>query len=162
MNIRPIILSVATAAVIAFAGCSKPAPAGPPTVHYGRDACAECGMIISDERFAAATVATVNGERRELLFDDPGEQLQYQRAHPEAKVTAAYVHDFSTKRWTDAATARYLKSDGIDTPMGTGFVAFATEGDALAARTRHGGQVLTATAAADAADAPRPASARAD
>ena len=162
MNIRPLILTVATVAFSIFTGCNKPAPAGPPTIHYGRDACAECGMIISDERFAAAPLATHDGEPRALLFDDPGEQLRYHHAHPQAKISAAYVHDFTTKQWTDAATAHYLKSDTIDTPMGTGLVAFATQASALVAQTQHGGQLLTPTTAADAATTPRPASARAD
>ncbi|MEZ4563452.1 MAG: hypothetical protein R2853_12005 [Thermomicrobiales bacterium] len=42
----------------------------PPKISYDRDTCTRCGMIISDERFAAALVAPDGSVQ---LFDDVGE-----------------------------------------------------------------------------------------
>ena len=50
------VLVATVTLVMAAAGCSSSDPTAPPTVYYGQDVCVMCGMIISDERFAAAMI----------------------------------------------------------------------------------------------------------
>ena len=70
MNAGKRMLAVGGLLVLLTA-CGQDAPAGPPTVRYGQDPCAGCGMIISDDRFAAAWVDPA-GEAAPRLFDDGG------------------------------------------------------------------------------------------
>src|SRR5690606_1291959 len=67
---RPIRLAFAAAGALALLGCRAADPDAPPSIAYGESPCAECGMIISDDRFGVATV--VEGPRgpETLLFDD--------------------------------------------------------------------------------------------
>ena len=127
--------------VCVLGGCKPPPTDGPPQVRYGQDSCIHCGMIISDERFAAATVATVDGASRHLLFDDIGDMLAYERKHPEIQVQRRYVHDHATREWLNAAAAIYLKADGLHTPMGSGIAAFATREAAEKLSTDNPGEI---------------------
>ncbi len=130
-----------------------PAP-GPPTLHLARDTCAECGMIINEARFAAALTldpnatpnatpntsanSTANISSDHLVFDDIGDMLAYERAHPDLPILARYVHDYDSKPtadWLDAQSATFLISDTIKTPMASGIIAFADPTRAQAAAT---------------------------
>ena len=115
--------------------------AQPPEINYGRDTCVRCGMIISDERYAAALVAPDGSVR---LFDDAGELL-LSVAEEATEGQRAWVHDRVGTQWIDAATASYTRGAPETTPMGTGYVAFAKREDAVAyAATPDGeGQVWT-------------------
>ena len=121
LQVLPIVM------LVLIAGCSQRAADGPPLVRYGTDECADCGMILSDERFAAALRVITNGESRDLLFDDIGDMLEYERANPTAQVSRRFVHDFDTRQWIDPAAAHFIKSDELHTPMGSGIAAFADE-----------------------------------
>jgi copper chaperone NosL len=110
-----------------IAGCSQRPADGPPVVRYGTDECADCGMILSDERFAAALRVMTNGESHDLLFDDIGDMLEYERANPTAHVSRRFVHDFDTRQWIDPAAAHFIKSEEFHSPMGSGIAAFADE-----------------------------------
>ncbi|MCA9877724.1 MAG: nitrous oxide reductase accessory protein NosL [Thermomicrobiales bacterium] len=115
--------------------------AQPPEITYGRDTCVRCGMIISDERFAAALVAPDGSVR---LFDDAGEMLT--TVTEEAlEGQRAWVHDRHGAQWIDATTATYALGAPETTPMGTGYVAFARREDAetFAAQPDSLGQVWT-------------------
>lgn len=106
-----------------------------PEIRYGEDVCADCNMIISDPRFAAAYAHELSpGRYQSALFDDIADMLIYADKHPEHKVAAWYVHDYETKEWTDATLASYVVSEQFETPMASGFVAFARHdrGDAMA------------------------------
>lgn len=99
----------------------------PPDIRYGEDVCAECNMIISDPRFATAYAYEVGpGRYQTVQFDDIGDMLVYADKHPEHKVVAWYVHDYESKEWTDATTARYVVSSQVETPMASGIVSFAS------------------------------------
>ena len=65
---------------IAVAACGETSEAsGPPDIQYGRDICVQCGMIINEEKFAAAY--TLN-DGTEKSFDDVG-GLVLQPTQPE-------------------------------------------------------------------------------
>lgn len=125
-------------------GCSRTATDAPPVVHYGRDECAGCGMIVSDERYACALRVTIDGETRDLIFDDIGDMLDYQREKGGAmQVARCYVHDFESKRWIDGSTAAFVKSDDVHSPMGSGIVAASDRTAAESLQAKLGGKVLS-------------------
>lgn len=116
----------------------------PPDIRYGEDVCAECNMIISDPRFAAAYAIEISaGRYQQLAFDDIGDMLLYATKHPEQKIVGSYVHDYQTEEWLDAADAHFVISSAIATPMGHGIAAFATEENAQAFALETRGEMLT-------------------
>jgi copper chaperone NosL len=137
MNRRLLIVVVA-ALCAAMSSCQRRVAQGPPEIRLGRDECAECGMMIADDRFAGALLVDGAGERRALVFDDIGCMLDYERRHaPEVAVTGRFVRDGATRAWVGAEGATYLCADRdrLATPMGSGIAAF---GDARGASERRG------------------------
>lgn len=132
--------SVMAVAAIVSAGCgARPSGPQPPDIAFGRDVCEQCGMIISEARFACATVLDDGSSHK---FDDIGEMVMYHFDHPDQQVTAYFVHDYNTEAWTRAEPAFYVQSDNIKTPMGHGLAAFAAKTDAEAYATKAGGKVF--------------------
>lgn len=124
-----------------LAGC-QPQPEGPqpPEIRYGQDSCSACGMVIDEARFAAATLL-VSGEY--LKFDDAGEMLSYHMNHPEDQVAAWFVHDYPTEKWIRGEQAFFVKSDELQTPMGSGIATFAERAAAEAFAAERNGTVYT-------------------
>ena len=120
-------------------GSAANAEPAPPTIHYGEDICVFCGMIISEERHAAAFV-TQDGHGH--IFDDIGDMIQ---AHPESEeeVLALFVHDYEDKAWIRAETAHYVLSDQVTTSMASGLIALASSQQAETLAAKLQGQVLT-------------------
>ena len=135
----PLLIGLAAVLVL---GCWRSETQGPPPVRYGQDECIHCGMIITDERHAAALRAVVDGQTRDLLFDDIGDMIDYERDNPSVKSVVRYVHDFQTRQWIDVAQAKFVRDEKVHTPMGSGILAFADETKARA----HGAQILAWTA----------------
>jgi copper chaperone NosL len=134
------VLAIAAAFLIVGCGSSHDNNA-PPKIAYGRDECAHCGMIINDDRHAAALRATVDGRSQDLLFDDIGDMVAYEREHADRlKVTRRFVHDYETREWRDADAAYYLRSERVHTPMGSGIVALADAAAAARRQQADGGQ----------------------
>jgi copper chaperone NosL len=126
---------------LALTACRPAADAEPtpPTVHYGEDICEFCGMIVSEERHAAAYV-TEDGHGHS--FDDIGDMVQAHLATQEA-VVALFVHDYQDEAWIRAETAHYVQSDTLTTPMASGLAAFASSEEAQALAAELQGQVLS-------------------
>jgi len=122
----------------ACADAAKAEPT-PPLIHYGEDMCEFCGMIISDERYAAGYVTR---EGQERIFDDLGGMFQTHLQRQE-DVAAFFVQDYDETAWIRAETAHYVLSDDLPTPMLSGLIACdsSEKAEALAAEWR--GQVLT-------------------
>lgn len=116
---------LALASALAFSACAR-SSGGPPSIRYGRDACARCGMIVSEERFASGYVG-VDGET--VAFDDLGELLAAVSENP-ALAAKSYVHDARDGRWLRASEAVFAKLSGLATPMGSGYAAFSSEAEA--------------------------------
>lgn len=132
------------AAAAALAGCSDVDASLPPDVTYGVSVCADCGMIISDERYATALVIEDERGRPEaLLFDDAGDQIIYERENKTGKVLARWVHDQQTNAWLPAESAWYIRAKSLPTPMASGIAAFAQKADAERMASELGGVVLT-------------------
>lgn len=114
----------------------------PPEIAYGRDVCDACGMIIDEARFAASYV-TITGEVRR--FESIEDMLSYHEAHQE-KVHLFWVHNYESEEWVRADGAFFVQSEMLQTPMGGGLIAAATEAQAQALALTWHGDVLTFTA----------------
>ncbi len=135
---------VAVVALVAGQSACEQQPAdGPPQLRLGRDECAECGMSIVEARSAAATIAIIDGQRSELLWDDIGCMLDWERERPDTPVTARYVRDFDTEAWVNAQAAHFVMSPKIKTPMASGLVAYTSADAAKACHAAHGGALLS-------------------
>lgn len=136
---------LAGAVVLFFSACVR-SVGDLPTIRYGRDACARCGMIISEEHFASGYVGS-GGET--VAFDDLGEFLAFVSMRP-ALAAKSYVHDAQDGRWLRASQAVFVQLPGLATPMGSGYAAFSNEDGAKAFSHRLGvvARVLTLNEAA--------------
>lgn len=133
-----VTAAAAAAAPAVWAVLGRPAPAvGPPAIRYGRDRCDACGMIISDPRYAAAARHGPVAYR----YDDIGCLVGHSGTALAARRATGYVHDAESHDWLEAASAAFVRSPAISTPMGFGLAAYRTP---EAARRAHAGlAVLT-------------------
>jgi copper chaperone NosL len=135
---RPAMLraGVLSALVLLLASCAK----GPEAVHWGVEECAHCQMSIGDERYAGQVV-----DRRGMTYKfDALECMAAFMAGgelPAAGVHSVWVAD-GRDGWTPAAEASFLHSDGIRSPMGGGYAAYATVEAARAMHAEVGGELL--------------------
>lgn len=137
--------SLVLAALALLASCRSPSPGDPPAISFGRDACARCGMIVSEARFASGYV---DSSGQTVAFDDVGELLA-QGAEDPALAAAAFVTDSEEGGWLRAEAAFYVRAPSLATPMGSGVAAFKDRSRAEAfARRRGGAPVLDWRAAA--------------
>ena len=104
------------------AGCPTHRADQPPQIRYGDEPCASCGMLISEERFAAAMTAADQTQ----AFDDLGCLLRA-RARGSGAAARIWVHDETSGQWLDAQRAWFVHSREVLTPMGSGLVAFSTK-----------------------------------
>lgn len=132
---RTLLLGAAT---IVLSGCGNDKPgSGPPEITYGKAVCARCGMIISEERYAAG----LSGEPPQL-FDDTGE-LVVTVQEQGLSGRKVWVHDYDTKAWIDGTTASYAMLPDRRTPMGTGVIAFKERQAAEEFAAQNAGHVMT-------------------
>ena len=125
---------------IFLAGCvGQSAEVKPPEIVYNEDICEACGMLISEARFASATV-DVDGTPHK--FDDIGDLVDYYASHSAAQVKAYFVHDYTSQQWIRAETATFIVSPKIMTPMMHGIAAFADKSAAEAMAQQLGVKVL--------------------
>jgi copper chaperone NosL len=132
-------ISLLISALSGLAACGPaPDPLAAPEIHYGEDICDACGMIISDPRFAAATLVESEAGPAPLRFDDIGDLIEYHAARPEEGVLAWYVHDYDSQEWLDARQAYFVRAADLPSPMGHGIAAFAdpTRAEAFALEMR--------------------------
>ncbi|MCP4424056.1 MAG: hypothetical protein GY803_06170 [Chloroflexi bacterium] len=141
INIHRNLLSLVYGSILTVVflmGCSQSINLDePPDIHYGQDVCDECGMLLNEERFAAAYV-TKSGEVRR--FDDVGGMLLYDHKNQE-DVHIYWVHDLDTKEWINASEAVFVLNDNLVTPMGWGLAPFTTQEQADAYISENGGIV---------------------
>ncbi|MBI4376559.1 MAG: hypothetical protein HY549_08930 [Elusimicrobia bacterium] len=115
-------------ALLLLLGCAAPKHGGPPEIEFGRQECARCGMIVSEDRFAAGYVSQ-SGES--VAYDDLGEMLAALKERPELRAQA-WARDLNGGGWLRLDQAHLLQVPGLATPMGTGWVAFLSPEDAEA------------------------------
>ena len=132
-----------------LSACTRTELTGPPNLRLGRDECAECGMIINEDRCSAALLISDDGGREHALFDDIGCMLDYERP---VTVIETFVHDHATRAWVPASQATFILVDekSFSTPMGSGMATFADPAQAAAAAAAHAGRTLDFSALPDA------------
>ena len=116
---------IAGFALLAVSACIGGEKSGPEEIHWDRDVCELCKMLISDPKFAAEVRG---GEKRKLYkFDDIGCAVNWLNDQPWAgdAETEIWVADVSSTRekmvWHNARDARYVK--GRLSPMNYGYIA---------------------------------------
>ena len=152
MKCRLLLTSIAIALA---AGCQqKTSEITPPKIQYGQTSCDGCGMIVSDQRFAAAMIIEMpDGERRPAAFDDIGCMLDYEREHHDGTVLARFVKDVTTGQWLPAEKANFVRGKSIQSPMASGISATATPETAEKFAADHNASIQTLTQITQAASA---------
>ena len=131
------------AASMLLASCEQGRLTGPPEVLQGRTECAECGMLINEDRCCSGILVEREGRREALAFDDFGCQIIAERDRAaEFSVVERWVKDYDTRQWVEAGVASFLYPAGVRTPMNTGIVAFADAESARRLAESSGGNVL--------------------
>ncbi len=121
--------------LLTLAGCARQPLSGPPALRLGRDQCAECGMIVNEERFACGLLVERGGRREHLVYDDAGCMLDAELdGLSGSRILERFVHDEPSRRWIAGDSATLVMAASIATPMGSGIVAFSSreEGEAYA------------------------------
>jgi len=108
-----------------FAACEKKVKTGVHEVHWDRDMCKRCIMVVSDRNQTVQVINPENGES--YVFDDIGcTILWFKDQGIKWKDNAIiWINDFNTSKWINARTAYY---DTMNvTPMAYGFGAHETK-----------------------------------
>lgn len=108
--------------ITGFSGCEKKAPSTQlQQVHWDRDMCARCTMVVSDRKFSVQVIDPQTGISR--MFDDIGCALLWFKEEKIDWLESAkfWINDASTGRWIDGKSAFYDTNNL--TPMGYGFGA---------------------------------------
>jgi len=129
-------LAVLAAALVATGACRASAD-GPPSLDLDRTRCSQCGMLISEAAFAAAS--RTRGETR--VFDDIG-CLRKAHAGSDTTSTQFWFHDVRDRSWIDGRQAVFVEAESLHTPMAGGYVAFRERAAADAEAKRREGRVI--------------------
>jgi len=121
---------------IVLAACASSTGSQAPEINYGYDTCANCGMLIMDNRYAAATTLK-NGEVRK--FDNVADMIAFHHEHPDQDVERWWAHDYQTQQWLDALQSHYVLVQGKDTcsSLQKDILAFASSDSAKAMADEH-------------------------
>ncbi len=139
---RPFMFAILALLLATISACTAPQPDAPPAIFLDDDMCAQCGMIISDKRFAGATIVRNDREEQEpLLFDDFNCMVTHEQALTEYTVVRRWVHDHGTGAWVNAREATYLCSPSLRTPMASHVAAFEQRTSAASMRNSIGGDI---------------------
>ena len=121
--LKVLFLISALFLTLSFSGCEKKSTTAVSKVHWDRDMCARCVMVVSDRM---NTVQVKNPETgKKYMFDDIGCMVLWFK---EEKATwqgsaVIWITDNSTGKWINAKTAHYTTHNV--TPMAYGFGAHA-------------------------------------
>jgi len=113
--------------LLIFLGCEKKIVTELHDVHWDRDMCERCAMVVSDRKHTAQVINPING--RSYMFDDIGcwvlwvqeDQISWE------KEAIIWITDGNTGEWINARTAFY-NTENI-TPMAYGFMAHKNKED---------------------------------
>jgi len=107
-----------------LSGCGESRKKGEAAkVHWDRDMCERCKMVVSERKYAAEIVNPENN--KVYYFDDLGCAVLWLKEEkiPWADRAKIWVTDAKTGEWLDARTAKY--TDDSITPMAYGIAAFS-------------------------------------
>ncbi|MER3524750.1 MAG: hypothetical protein C4326_12025 [Ignavibacteria bacterium] len=126
---RLTLVAVLLAAVLGGCGATN----NEPVAIFPEDICGQCRMAISDERFAAEIIDS-DGEA--YKFDDIGCMVKSRSRHTDMKINAIFLKDYETKEWIPYERASIVETS-IETPMGSGKLAFGSAERARVVHERH-------------------------
>ena len=108
--------------VLFFGGCMKEKSDKMQEIHWDRDMCELCKMVISDRGYGVEVVNPHTG--KSYKFDDLGCAILWFKENKPAweKDAKIYIADAKTKKFIDAKKAFY--DIGSTTPMDYGFSAY--------------------------------------
>ena len=108
-------------------GCDKKPDSQVHEVHFDRDMCARCAMVVSDRKNTVEVINPANGKY--YLFDDIGCMILWfdDEQIPWKDKAVIWVTDAKTGKWIDARKA-YYDTENI-TPMAYGFSAHISKDD---------------------------------
>ena len=132
-------------AALLLSGCERSPLAGPPDMPLGRHECKACGMLVSEDRCSSSLLVESHGRREYYFYDDLGCMLDQVREGIEnTTIVEHFARDYDSRSWVSAAGATFLFADPakLQTPMGSGIVAFSSSGDAERAKARFGGRTM--------------------
>lgn len=128
-----------------LSACERAPLSGPPDMPLGRHECKACGMLVSEDRCSSALLIESNERREYFFYDDLGCMLdQIREGLDDAQIIEHFAHDYDSRSWVTAADATFLFADPakLQTPMGSGIVAFSSSSDAEKAKARFGGRTM--------------------
>ncbi len=108
--------------LVNFTGCDKKAiNKQPHEVHWDRDMCRRCAMVVSDRKNTTQVINPTNG--KVYMFDDIGCMVLWfdDEKIPWKDKAIIWITDVNTGEWIDARKAFY-DTENI-TPMAYGFAA---------------------------------------
>ncbi len=113
---------------------------GPQPIAYGHDSCDQCGMTITGKKHGSELVTRTG---KVYKFDSPECLAWYVLAKGEvAGAALLLVPDFNQPgELMDAATATFLQSKKLRSPMAMGLNAFRTQEEARQVQAAHGGKL---------------------
>lgn len=100
---------------------------------FPEDNCAQCRMVVSDERFASEII-DYHGDA--YKFDDLNCLLKFRAKRSDVKIVATYLKDYETKQWIPYERASIIETS-VETPMGSGKLAFADAEKARAFQSQY-------------------------
>ncbi len=140
---KPLMVVLAAGVMLPLSGCGEQPADAPPEVLLGESVCDHCNMIISDARWATATIVEGPRGAEPRLFDDFNCQANYEAGHPDIVILGRWSHDYITHEWLKTEGAFFLIGPGVRSPMGSNAAAFTSEAEAEAAREKVHGEVFS-------------------
>lgn len=140
---RHFVISTVFAIASQIVSCDRKPADAPPSILYGDAVCDQCNMIISDERWATATVIESSRGPEPKLFDDFNCQVNYEVENPNHAVLARWSHSHTTSKWIRTEEVHFVASPSIRSPMGSNFAAFASPDEAEPLLTETEGESMT-------------------
>ena len=113
--------------LFSITGCEKKSALQVHEVHFDRDMCARCAMVVSDRKNTVQAINPATGKY--YLFDDIGCMVLWfdDEQIPWKDKAVIWVTDAKTGKWINARTA-YYDTENI-TPMAYGFSAHKSKDD---------------------------------
>lgn len=139
---NPLRFKTVAVGLLLLTGCRQKPELGPPELQPGQSECAQCRMIISEERYAAGLAIPQSDGVEKLAFDDIGCLLEHLRQNRPAEGYVAYVRDHQSGRWLNAASAVFVSSQTLQTPMASNLAAVDSPQSAQRLLQQHPGRTL--------------------
>lgn len=93
-----------------------------PVELFPEDECANCRMSVSNPAFASEIISQ---EDEVFKFDDLACLEKFRKKRNEVKIASIFVKDYESRQWLRYETSVMIQT-GIETPMGSGRIAVAS------------------------------------